>query len=145
MTTIHTIARAYVCRFFTTTQKKGYSIKYFVACLFVSALNVMWLYIKQREKPVTVYAGFQCYLSSSGAMFAFANMPNLLAILIHSFKFVFIHKPRAISIIYTPYLKFTSVAVKRWSFSYRSIDRFLIGITPASSTLKSPQSGGFNV
>ena len=26
-----------------------------------------------------------------------------------------------------------------------SIDRFLIGITPASSTLKSPQSGGFNV
>ena len=70
-------------------------------------------------------------------------MPNLLAMLIHSFKFVFIHKPRAISMIYTPYLKFNSFAVKRWSFWYRSIDRFLVGITPTRSTLKSSQSGGF--
>ena len=41
-TTIHTIVRAYVCRFFTTTQKKVYSIKYYVAYVFVSALDVKW-------------------------------------------------------------------------------------------------------
>ena len=44
------------------------------------------------------------------------------ATLMHSFKFVFIHKPWAISIIYTPYLKSNSVAVKRWIFWYRSMD-----------------------
>ena len=42
MRTIHTIVRAYVCRFFTTTQKKVYSIKYYVAYVFVSALDVKW-------------------------------------------------------------------------------------------------------
>ena len=43
VTTIQTVATAYVCRFLTTTKEKGYSIKYFVACVFVSSLNVMWL------------------------------------------------------------------------------------------------------
>ena len=32
--------------------------------------------------------------------------------LIHSLEFVCIHKPRAISIMYTPYLSFNPVAVK---------------------------------
>ena len=37
-------------------------IKYYVACVFVSALDVKCFVIKQREKPVTVYAGFRGYL-----------------------------------------------------------------------------------
>ena len=45
-------------------------------------------WIKQREKPVTVYAGFRRYLSSSGATFEFENMSNSLAMLIHSLEFV---------------------------------------------------------
>ena len=45
--------------------------------------------------------------------FEFANMPNSLTMLIHNLEFVFIHKLRAISIIYTPYLSFKPVAVKR--------------------------------
>ena len=38
--------------------------------------------------------------------FEFANRPNSLTMLIHNLEFVFIHKLRAISIIYTPYLSF---------------------------------------
>ena len=48
--------------------------------------------------------------------FEFANMPNSLAMLIHNLEFVFIHELRAISIVYTPYLSFKPVAVKRLSF-----------------------------
>ena len=60
--------------------------------------------MKQREKPVTVYAGFRRYLSSSnsGVTFDFANMPNSLGMLVHILEFDCIHKPRAISVIYTP-------------------------------------------
>ena len=41
-------------------------------------------------------------------------MPNSLGMLIDSLEFVCIHKRRAISIIYTPYLSFNPVAVKRY-------------------------------
>ena len=68
------------------TEKK---IKYY---------DVKWFQIKQREKPVTVYAGFQRYLSSSNSSvtFEFANMPNSLGMLVHILEFDCIHKPRAI-------------------------------------------------
>ena len=47
----------------------------------------------------------------SGTTFKFANMSSL-AILVHSFEFVFIGKPRAISIICPSYLTLNPVAIK---------------------------------
>ena len=41
-------------------------------------------------------------------------MPNSLGMLVHSLEFACIHKPRAISVIYTPYLSFNPAAVKRY-------------------------------
>ena len=58
MRAIHTIARVYLCRLLTTTQNKGYSIKYYVACVF-GAPDVKCFWVKQyysREKPVQVHA-----------------------------------------------------------------------------------------
>ena len=79
---------------------------------------VCWinLFVDVYHNTVTVYAGFRRYLSSSnsGEGFEFAIMPNSLSMLVHSLEFVCIHKPRAISIIYTPYLSFNPVAVKRY-------------------------------
>ena len=40
--------------------------------------------------------------SNSGMTFEFANMPNSLGTLVHILEFDCIHKPRAISVIYTP-------------------------------------------
>lgn len=91
-------------------------MKYYVACVFVSELDDQWFEIQH------FHSRKKCrlrYLSSSGVMHEFATnnkMPNSLAMLIHSFDFVFIHKPRVISIIYTPHLSFNPVAVERWSF-----------------------------
>ena len=79
--------------------------------------DVKWFQIKHyhsRENPDLVYARFWRYLSSSSVTLEFAtNMSNSLAMLIHNFWFVFIHKPGATSIIYTPYLNFNPVPVER--------------------------------
>ena len=92
-------------------------MKCYVACVFVSALDVKWFSVKHyhsRGKPDLVYTHFRRYLSSYSATLEFAtNMPNSLAMLIHGFWFVFIHKPRAIPIIYTLYLSFNPDAVER--------------------------------
>ena len=50
----------------TETQNKGYSMKCYVACVFVSALDVKWFLVKHyqsREKPDLVYAHLRCYLA----------------------------------------------------------------------------------
>ena len=47
-------------------------------------------------------------------------MTNSLTMLIHSFEVVFIHKPRAIFIIYTSYFSFNPVAVKDEVFDSRN-------------------------